>query len=139
LKIVVYNHSRLSYKGSIIKQRAARLRTWRTTMIKLTFPTSTFDTGSHFAFETETKRFGEIKRERHEGYLFRDDTDGQIYVVKCASCLKSSYTDADRALTQRIYHGAGVLRTGDQVEVDGEVFTVKILGVYSDAGRLIPT
>ena len=45
-------------------------------MINLTFPTSTFDTAAHFAFETETKRFGEVKTERHEGYLFRDDTDG---------------------------------------------------------------
>jgi len=106
-------------------------------MITLTFPTSTFDTAAHFAFETATKRFGEVKHERHEGYLFRDDTDGQIYVMKCATTLKSEYTDADRALTQRIYYGEECLRTGDQVEVEGKIYTVKILGIFSDAGRLI--
>jgi hypothetical protein len=58
--------------------------------------------------------------------------------MKRSVSLQSSYTDAERAQIDRIYRGAEVVRNGDSVTVDGKPHTVKVLGNYSDAGRLIP-
>lgn len=104
-------------------------------MTNLTVPTSTFDRDAHFAFE-----YLDYKKQptRGEGYVFYDDQNDEWFILKCASTIKDSYTDADRAHTARIFRGEQVLRTGDRVTVDGKAFTVKILGNYSDAGRLIP-
>ena len=104
-------------------------------MTDLTFPTDTFDTAAHFAFEYLNYK---KRPTRGEGYLFHDIEGGQIYLLKSSVCLKSHYTDADRALTDRIYNGDQVVRDGDTVTVAGKAYTVKILGDYSDAGRLIP-
>lgn len=103
--------------------------------IELTIPANTFDDDAHFAFE-----YLNYKKQptRGEGYLFYAKDEGQFYIMKCGACLKSSYTDADRALTDRIYRGEQVVRDGDTVTVSGNAYTVKILGNYSNAGRLIP-
>jgi hypothetical protein len=103
--------------------------------IELTIPANNFDNDAHFAFE-----YLNYKKEptRGEGYLFYAGDEGQFYIMKCGATLKSSYTDADRALTNRIYRGEQVVRNGDTVTVAGNTYTVKILGNYSDAGRLIP-
>jgi hypothetical protein len=103
--------------------------------IELTIPANTFDNDAHFAFE-----YLNYKKQptRGEGYLFYADDEEQFYIMQCGACIKSSYTDADRALTDRIYRGEQVVRNGDTVTVAGNAYTVKILGNYSDAGRLIP-
>ena len=103
--------------------------------IELTIPADNFDRAARFAFE-----YLNYKKQptRGEGYLFYDDSEDQFYILQCASCLQSSYTDAERAHTDRIYRGEQVVRSGDSVTVAGKAFTVKILGNYSDAGRLIP-
>lgn len=103
--------------------------------IELTIPANTFDRDAHFAFE-----YLNYKKQptRGEGYVFHDDQNDEWFILKSASVVKDSYTDADRAHTDRIFRGEQVLRTGDRVTVNGKAFTVKILGDYSDAGRLIP-
>lgn len=103
--------------------------------IELTIPADNFDRGARFAFE-----YLNYKKEptRGEGYLFYAKDEGQFYILKIGGCLQSSYTDAERAHIDRIYRGEQVVRNGDSVTVDGKQYTVKILGNYSDAGRLIP-
>ena len=103
--------------------------------IELPIPANTFDRDAHFAFE-----YLNYKKQpsRGEGYVFHDDVADEWFILQTASCLKDSYTAEDRAHLDRIFRGEQVLRTGDSVTVNGKAFTVKILGDYSDAGRLIP-
>jgi hypothetical protein len=101
----------------------------------LTYPANNFDRDARFAFEYLNWR---KQPTRGEGYLFYDDTEDQIYILKCASCIQGSYTAEERAHIARIFHGEQVLRNSDTVIVEGKPYTVKILGDYSDAGRLIP-
>jgi hypothetical protein len=103
--------------------------------IELTLPTDTFDRDARFAFE-----YLDYKKRptRGEGYLFHDDRNDEMFLMQAAGCLKSHYTDADRAHIDRIYNGEQVVRHGDTVSVGGKLYTVKVLGNYSDAGRLIP-
>lgn len=101
--------------------------------IELTFKRDNFDRDAHFAFEyLDYKKRPTVA----EGYLFRDPTDGQIFLMKSAAMIKDSYSAADIAHTDRIYRGEQVVRSGDTVLVDGKPHTVKVLGNYSDAGRL---
>lgn len=104
-------------------------------MITLHIPADNFDRAAGFAFE-----YMDYKKQpqRAEGYLFYSEQDCTMYLMKRTVCIQSSYTDAERAHTDRIYRGDAVVRNGDSVMVDGKPFTVKILGNYSDAGRLIP-
>jgi len=103
--------------------------------INLTIPTDNFDRAAGFAFE-----YLDYKKQpqRAEGYLFYDEEGDTMYLMKRAVSLQSSYTDAERAQIDRIYRGPQVVRNGDSVTVDGKPYTVKVLGNYSDAGRLIP-
>jgi hypothetical protein len=103
--------------------------------IELIIPVNNFDNDAHFAFE-----YLNWKKQptRGEGYLFYAKDEAQFYIMKCCECIKSSYAVADSALTDRIYYGEQVVRNGDTVTVAGKAYTVKILGNYSDAGRLIP-
>jgi len=103
--------------------------------INLTMPTDNFDRAAGFAFE-----YLDYKKQpqRAEGYLFYDEEGDTMYLMKRSVSLQSSYTDAERAQIDRIYRGAEVVRNGDSVTVDGKPYTVKVLGNYSDAGRLIP-
>lgn len=90
-----------------------------------------------FAFEIKLhgKRAGCVHRTK--GHLFRDDADGQVYIIQYATVIKERYTDADRALAARLAAEAPV-EHGDLVTVDGRLYRVNILGDYSDAGRLTP-
>lgn len=104
-------------------------------IINLTMPADNFDRASSFAFE-----YIDYKKQpqRAEGYLFYSKQEEQMYLMKRSVSLQSSYTDAERAHIDRIYNGEQVVRDGDTVTVYGKTFKVKILGNYSDAGRLIP-
>lgn len=103
--------------------------------IELTIPTSTFDNEASFAFEYLNYKKQAV---RAEGYLFYDEQNDEMFLMKASSMIKGHYTDADIAHTNRIYRGEQVVRNGDKVSVNGKLYTVKILGNYSDAGRLIP-
>lgn len=99
-------------------------------MMTLNFPRDNFDQDNTFRFAYQGARG--IER-IVTGYLF--NSDGQIFIMKQSACLKDSYTDADRA-EQRRLDTQIPLRTGDVVSVDGKNYRVRILGSYSDAGRL---
>lgn len=100
-------------------------------MIELSPLRDSFDQDNTFSFAYPGVRG--IERQA-AGYLLRDD-DGQIYIMKQADCIKDTYTDADRAEQLRL-DAQTPLRTGDLVTVDGQQYRVRILGNYSDAGRL---
>lgn len=100
----------------------------------LNFPVDNFDQDNTFTF-AYTGIFG--KQWTATGYLFEDKEEGVIYIMKQSACLKDVYTDADRAESARLA-AMTPIRTGDVVEVGGKQYTVKIIGNYSDAGRLIP-
>ena len=103
-------------------------------IMTLTFPSDTLDKTASFAFEYFNYRKEPV---RGEGYLFNDETTGQIFLMKCPSSLQSHYSAAEIAHNERIYRGDNVVTHGDTVSVGGKQYLVKILGNYSDAGRLI--
>tara|TARA_R110000772_G_scaffold1105_1_gene3929 strand:- start:42 stop:362 length:321 start_codon:yes stop_codon:yes gene_type:complete len=90
-----------------------------------------FDGEADFTFEYK----GYSGRTRTaSGYLFQSD-DGQIYLMQNSSVLKSHYSDADRAERERL-NSMEPVRDGDVVTVEDKQYKVKILGDFSDAGRL---
>lgn len=97
----------------------------------------TFNDDALFTFQW-TDRRGRIQS--RTGYIF-DARDCRlqpgVFLMQKSACLKAHYTEADRALTQRLTTEVPV-RDGDVVEFNGELFTVKINGDYSDAGMLLP-
>lgn len=103
-------------------------------MITLNFPRDNFDQDNTFAFVYLGARGVERIA---TGYLFNAADEGVIYIMKQSACLKGHYTDADCA-EQRRLDAQIPLRTGDVVTVDGKQYRVRILGNYSDAGRLDP-
>ncbi len=103
-------------------------------MQALNFPRDNFDQDNTFTFAYRGMRG--IERTA-TGYLFNSTEEGVVYIMKQAACLKDVYTDADRA-EQRRLDAQIPLRTGDVVTVEGKQYRVRILGNYSDAGRLDP-
>lgn len=93
-----------------------------------------FDDAAKFAFEYE-RRGSPV---RATGYLrdYRDSGEG-VVLMQEPTFLADSYSEAEIAMRKRVASEEPV-RDGDIVEVEGERFRVRILGNYSDAGRLIP-
>ena len=101
------------------------------TTTTLTIAQDSFDTAADFTFEYK----GYAGRTcTASGYLFQS-TDGQIYLMKNSAVLKSHYSDEDRAERARL-NSMEPVRDGDTVTVSGKQYKVKILGNFSDAGRL---
>ena len=97
----------------------------------LTIAQDSFDTAADFTFEYK----GYAGRTcTASGYLFQSD-DGQIYLMKNSAVLKSHYSDEDRAERIRL-NSMNPVRDGDTVAVNDKQYKVKILGNFSDAGRL---
>jgi hypothetical protein len=103
--------------------------------IELKYRADNFDNSAKFAFEYLNYR-KEVSR--GEGYIFYDSREDQIYLMQCPASIQSHYSEAQRAHIDRIYRGEEVVRNGDIVSVEGKSYSVKILGNYSDAGRLMP-
>lgn len=101
--------------------------------VKLNFPVDTFDQDNTFTFAFRGYKGRDARR---DGYLLDCEEEG-IYIMQRGACLKGQYTEKDREERARL-NDMEPLRTGDTVEVRGKLYTVKILGDYSDAGRLIP-
>lgn len=99
----------------------------------LNFPRDNFDQDNTFVFAYQGARG--IERQA-TGYLFQSGDQG-IFIQKKSAFIADSYTEADRAESARLAAQAP-LRTGDEVTVEGKQYKVRILGNYSDAGRLIP-
>ena len=94
---------------------------------------TTLKFGETFKFSFRNHRGVEKTR---TGYLFYAPDERVLYIMQKPSVLKDAYTDADRAETARL-NAATPLRDGDTVVVEGLEYGVKILGDFSDAGRLV--
>lgn len=103
-------------------------------MTKLNYRRDNFDQDNTFSFIYSGPRGREVPA---TGYLFYAEDEGQIYIMKRTTSLKSYYTEADHAEMDRL-NAMTPVRDGDTVEVEGKQYRVKILGNYSPAGRLIP-
>jgi len=103
-------------------------------MQTLNFPRDNFDKDNTFTFAYKGFRGNECTA---TGYLFNSVDEGVIYLMKQSACLKAVYSDADKSERARLNAMAPV-RTGDTVTVDGKQYKVRVLGNYSDAGRLDP-
>lgn len=101
--------------------------------IVLNIKTDSFDQDNTFTFAFTGSRGQERVR---TGYV-ADFEDEGMYIMQRSACLKAVYTDKDREETARL-NAMNPIRTGDIVEINGKQYSVKILGDYSDAGRLIP-
>jgi len=99
----------------------------------LNFTRDSFDQDNTFKFAFVGRR-GEQTR---TGYLFFAEDENQMYILQKGAMLKDKYTTKDYEEQARLNAQAPV-RTGDVVEINGKQYTVKILGDYSDAGRLTP-
>ena len=99
----------------------------------LNFPRDNFDQDSTFTFAYQGIRGQERTA---TGYLSNSEDEGVIYLMKQSVCLKSEYTAKDNEERDRL-NSMTPVRNGDIVEVEGKQYKVKILGNYSDAGRLI--
>ena len=99
-------------------------------MQTLNFPTELCDQENTFTFAYPGGR-----RERvSTGYLF--SCKEGLYILQTGTMLKDCYTERDVAERTRL-NAMTPVRTGDIVLVEGKQYQVKILGDYSDAGRLI--
>ncbi|UTS52020.1 hypothetical protein [Synechococcus phage BUCT-ZZ01] len=101
---------------------------------QLNYMADNFDQENTFSFEYVG--FRGVTR-RATGYLFNCEKENKIYILQKSAYIKSHYTEADNAERTRLNTMTAV-KTGDIVEVEGKKYEVKILGDYSDAGRLIP-
>ena len=105
----------------------------------LSFPVDNFDQKNTFAFEF-TGWSGKTRTRTGyllTGYLLNAKREGTIYIMQRSACMKDVYTQADYEEGDRLAAMEPV-RDGDVVCVDGEQYMVKILGNFSDAGRLVP-
>lgn len=71
------------------------------------------------------------------GYLFCCPKSGEVFIMQSPAYVADSYSDSEIAERDRLLSESPI-RTGDVVEVEGARYTVRILGDYSDAGRLVP-
>ena len=72
--------------------------------------------------------------------LYRDyetQGDGIYWAMQHGACVKSHYTDDDRAETQRLSRETPV-RKGDTVIIDGKPYTVRVFGDYSNCAIFDP-
>ena len=92
------------------------------------------DLDARFTFEIT--RYNGLKSDR-DGYIFKDDSNGVVYIMQSSATLQSSYTPEEIASRDRL-NAMKPLKTGDIVIFEGRQHSVKINGDYSDAGVLIP-
>ena len=98
----------------------------------LNFTRDNFDQDNTFTFAYRGVRGQERTA---TGYLFNSKDEGVIYIMKQSDCLKGAYTAKDVGESARL-NAMTPVRDGDVVEVEGQQYKVRILGNYSDAGRL---
>ena len=64
--------------------------------------------------------------------------DGVLWAMQHGACVKSYYTDADIAESARL-QAETPLANGETVLIDDMLFTVRVLGDFSDAVIFDPT
>jgi hypothetical protein len=92
------------------------------------------DLGARFTFEIT--RYNGARSDR-DGYIFKDDREGKVYIMQSSSILQSSYSAEEIAQRDRL-NAMKPLKTGDIVIFEGKSHKVTINGDYSDAGFLSP-
>lgn len=97
-------------------------------MRTLTLSTGSFDQDNTFIVQ-EPKRNQPMVASLHQDYYERGD--GVYWAMKHGACLKSSYSDADRAETARLNADSGV-QNGEIVLIDGKQYKCRVLGSYSN-------
>ncbi len=73
-------------------------------------------------------------------YLFEDQAEDKIWIMSVGACIKSNYSDADYAETERL-NKTLPLKHGDRVLIkgrEGKEYEVHVNGNYSDLGYLVP-
>ena len=73
-------------------------------------------------------------------YLMEDQKEERIFILSTGACIKSHYTDADRAEGERLSKVLP-LNHGDIVQIIGRLgkkYKVHVNGNYSDLGELLP-
>lgn len=71
-------------------------------------------------------------------YLFEDQKEDKIWIMSVGACIKSNYSDADYAETERL-NKTLPLNDGDIVRIkgrEGKEYKVVVNGNYSDLGYL---
>ena len=97
----------------------------------LTLATGNFDQANTFSVEVQTRRgLTQLTCKLHRDYHEQDD--GIYWALNGGAMVKDVYSDADRAETARLASEQPV-RNGDVVQIDGNLYTAKVLGVHSDA------
>lgn len=90
-------------------------------------------TTATFTFLCQTR-----KGEQSEvGYLWKDESTGDIFILKAPVGIQEVYTAEDRAELTRM-EAMAPIRSGDTVLVDGARYAVTIHGNFADAGMLAP-
>lgn len=101
----------------------------------LTLMSDSFDQENTFLFAYTN--FRGVER-TGAAYILHDQKNGKFIIMQRSTCMKDVYTEADIAERNRL-NSEKPVRDGDLVEVRGLVYSVRIVGNYSDAGYLVPT
>ena len=103
-------------------------------MMNLNFPKEINDRDTTFRFAYNNHRGAE---ETRKGHLFNDTQENVICIMQSGIMMQDVYSAKDIEERTRLQDQVPI-RDGDVVEVKGKLYIVKILGDYSDAGRLVP-
>jgi hypothetical protein len=96
-------------------------------MRTLTLSTGSFDQINTFA--VFSKRGIPMTASLHRDY--EKEGDGIYWAMQKSACLKSSYTDDDRAEKSRLQSELAI-QNGEVVLIDGKQYKTRVLGDYSD-------
>lgn len=95
-------------------------------MRTLTLTTDTFDQVNTFMIQGPRRA---IRACLHRD--FEKQGDGIYWAMQKSGMLKSTYTEADRAETDRL-NSEPVIQNGEIVLIDGEQYKIRVNGDYSD-------
>ena len=96
-------------------------------MRTLTLSTGSFDQIN--TFTVFSKRGLPTRASLYQGY--EKEGDGIYWAMQKGACLRSHYSDADKAETARLSREAALMN-GEIVLIDGKQYKTRILGNYSN-------
>ena len=109
-----------------------------TDMKTLTLNTGSFDQVNSFGIEVKNYK-GDMKIRKVSLYQdYEKSGDGIYWALMSGAMVKSSYTDEDRAETDRIYRNEAPVRDGDVVLIDGDQYKTEVNGEYSNCAVFHP-
>mgnify|MGYP000214987163 FL=1 len=107
-------------------------------MKTLTLNTGSFDQVNSFGIEVKNYK-GEMKIRKVSLYQdYEKSGDGIYWALMSGAMVKSSYTDEDRAETDRTYRNEAPVRDGDIVLIDGDKYKTEVNGEYSNCAVFHP-